>query len=235
MPRKYNTKKKTKRNNIKTNKYKKTRKTRRHRIRNKQRGGFEPISTAALTALMPLIKDIVIPKLSTLLKYGLEHISNSKCKAYAESIQESIPRDSTYSMENIETCSQLSSKIIKDTSHIMKTKGAKPFIKLLLYNLKKEFKKEHLKMNNIHDIKEFFNAILINKSALRILQACVVTLIEAEKLSNKEMLDDNNEDLKSSIAKNLFKKTRELFTRKNFSQMDDVTKAYEEAMKLARD
>lgn len=234
MPRKYNTKKKTKkRNNLRTNRKNlrtnSKNKIRKRRIKNKQRGGVL-ITSATLTALIPLIKASVIPKLGGLLKYGLKHVSDSKCKAYVESIQ-----DSEYSMENIEGCDQLSTKIIKDTSHIMKTKGAKPFIQLLLNNLKKEFKKEHLEMNNIHDIKEFFKDILMNKSVLRILQTWVVTLIEAEKLSNKEILDDNNEDFKSSIVKELYKKTKDIFTKKNFKEIEDISMAYDKALQAVRD
>ena len=234
MPRKYNTKKKTKkRNNLRTNRKNlrtnRKNKIRKRRIKNKQRGGVL-ITSATLTALIPLIKASIIPKLGGLLRYGLEHVSDSKCKAYAESIQ-----DSEYSMENIEGCSQLSTKIIKDTSHIMKTKGYKSFSQLLLNNLKKEFKKEHLEMNNIHDIKEFFKDILMSKSVLRILQAWVVTLIEAEKLSNKEILDDNNEDLKSSIVKKLYKKTKDIFTKKKFKEIEDISMAYDKALQAARD
>lgn len=236
--RKYNTKNKTKkRNNLRTNRKNKTRRRRtknktRKRTKNKQKGGFA-ITSVALATLIPFIKGNVIPKLSVLLKYGLQNIGNSKCKAYAESVQESIPQDSTYSMENIETCSALSSKITKDISHIIKTKGAKPFIKLLLDNLKNEFKEEHLKMNDIHGIKEFFKDILNSKKALRFLQVLVVTLIESEKLSNKEMLDDNNEDLKSSLVKGISKKMKDIFNKDKFSQIGDITEEYERAMALA--
>jgi hypothetical protein len=194
------TKRKSKRKPVKSRKSKHVRKQiKSKKIKDIQEGGFEPITTVTLMAVIPFIKSIILPELIGLIMGEIKHMSDDKCVNYSNSVKGNY----LTSGNDIKSCRQLSQKAVKEIT-FRASKGGKEWLKLFLQNLKQEFKVSHLK--NPRDIKYFLKSILRVGSGFTILKVIFMTTTHTlDKFKDDKLGSQVARDIETQITKSPLK------------------------------